>query len=319
MQKERCGLRRKGYKKKFDRNDFELSLIALPTTLWFLILCYLPMFGLLIPFKRLRFTGKGFIDSFMNSDWVGFKNFEFLFYNNDAFVIMRNTILYNVLFIALGIIIPVILAMMLKELLNEKWGKFCQTVMFLPYFLSWLVVGYFVFAFLSSNRGFINQVLVYFGKEPIQWYLEQKYWPWILTILNVWKTMGYGMVIYLAAIAGISKSLYESAVIDGASKWQQAKYITLPSLKTMICIMIVLRVGSIFRADFGLFYNVPRESGALFEVTNVIDTFVYRALMNMGNFSMSASTAFIQSIVGFVLVVIVNGIIRKIDRESALF
>lgn len=312
-------MKKKRLRKKFDRNDFELTLLALPTMIWFVLLSYLPMFGLLIPFKKLTLTGKGFIHSFLQSEWSGLKNFEFLFQNNDAFVIMRNTILYNLVFIALGIIIPVILAMMLKELLNPLWGKVTQTIMFIPYFLSWVVVGYFVFAFLSTSKGFLNNVLQTFGQSPVQWYLEEKYWPYILIILNVWKSMGYGMVVYLAAIAGINNSLYESAVIDGASKWQQAKYITLPSLKTIISIMVVLKAGSIFRADFGLFYNVPRESGALFDVTNVIDTFVYRALMNMGNIGMSAATAFLQSIVGFILVLIVNGIIRKIDRESALF
>lgn len=305
--------------KEFNKDQIELSLLALPTFIWFVLFSYLPMFGVLIPFKTLHQTGKGFIDSFIHSPWVGLKNFEFLFCNNDAYIIIRNTLLYNSVFIILGIVIPVILAMMLNELLNPLYGKLCQTAMFFPYFLSWVVVGYFVFAFLSPNRGLVNQVLVQHGKTPVYWYMDKKYWPYILVFLNVWKSMGYGMVVYLASIAGIDKALYESAVIDGASKWQQAKYVTLPSLKKIIIIMFILKVGTIFRADFGLFYNVPRESGILFDYTNVVDTFVYRALMNVGDIGMSASTALLQSVIGCIMVVGANMVIRKIDKESALF
>ncbi len=191
--------------------------------------------------------------------------------------------------------------------------------MFLPYFLSWVIVGYFAFSFLSMDRGMLNQILGWFGAEPVQWYSDPKYWPYILIFVSLWKSVGYNSVVYLASIMGIDKSLYEAAMIDGASKWQQIRNITIPMLSPIIIIMTLLAVGRIFYADFGLFYQVPRDSGTLYSVTNVIDTYVYRGLKTTGEIGMSTAAGLYQSVVGFVLVIVSNFVVRKIDKDSALF
>ena len=306
-------------KKKLTGDDIQLTFLAIPTFIWYIIFSYLPMFGLIIAFKDFKIAGKGFLSNLIKSDWVGFKNFEFLFATKDAYIIIRNTLVYNIIFIILGIVIPVTLAIMLNQLNNKRLAKFYQTSMFLPHFLSWVVVSYFVFSFLSSDKGLVNQILASRGKEPVQWYMEKKYWPFILIFMNSWKTMGYNMIVYLAAITGMDESYYEAALMDGASKWQQVKYITLPLLKPIVIIMFILSVGRIFNADFGLFYQIPKNSGALFEVTDVLDTYVYRALSGTGSIGMSSAAAFFQSVVGCLMVVASNMIIRKVDKESALF
>ena len=306
-------------KKKLTGDDIQLTFLAIPTFIWYIIFSYLPMFGLIIAFKDFKIAGKGFLSNLIKSDWVGFKNFEFLFATKDAYIIIRNTLVYNIIFIILGIVIPVTLAIMLNQLNNKRLAKFYQTSMFLPHFLSWVVVSYFVFSFLSGDKGLVNQILVSKGKEPVQWYMEKKYWPFILIFMNSWKTMGYNMIVYLAAITGMDESYYEAALMDGASKWQQIKYITLPLLKPIVVIMFILAVGRIFNADFGLFYQVPKNSGALFEVTNVLDTYVYRALSGSGSIGMSSAAAFFQSVVGCLMIVASNMVIRKVDKESALF
>jgi len=207
---------------------------------------------------------------------------------------------------------------MLSHLHSKKLAKVYQTVIFLPYFLSWVVVSYFVFSFLSADKGVANQIMTMFGKESVQWYMEKKYWPYIIIFLGVWKSMGYGMVVYLASISGIDKELYEAAIIDGASRWQQVKYITLPMLKNMIIIMFILAVGRIFSTDFGLFYRVPRNSGPLVDVTQTIDVYVYKALMGMNNIGFSSAAAFLQSILGFIMIMTANFVVKKIDSESGL-
>lgn len=305
---------------KFTRDDVELTLLALPTAIWYVIFSFLPMVGILIAFKNFRmFPGKGFFESLMASDWVGLTNFEFLFKTPDAAVILRNTICYNVIFIILGVVIPVSLAIAITQLYSKKLAKFCQTAMFLPHFLSWVVVSYFLFAFLSYDKGIINQILATFGMQPIQWYMEQDYWPYILVFMNTWKTVGYGMVVYLAAIAGIDKTYYEAAVIDGATKWQQIKYITIPAIKPIIIIMFIMSVGNIFRSDFGLFYQLPRNAGTLFNATATIDTYVYQAIEGTGSMAMSSAAAFFQSVIGFITIITANAIVKKIDGENGLF
>ncbi|MCM0647327.1 ABC transporter permease subunit [Clostridium swellfunianum] len=297
----------------------ELLLLAAPAAIWFLIFSYLPMFGVVIAFKNLRITGKGFIKSLIDSKWVGFKNFEFLFKTSDAWIITRNTILYNLVFIVLGIVIPVCLAIMLNELLNKRMAKIYQSAMFLPYFLSWVVVSYCLFAFLSVDKGYINSLIIKFGGKPISWYSEPKYWPYILILMSQWKGIGYGTVVYLASVTGIDKTYYEAAMIDGATKWQQIKCITLPLLKPVITILFILSIGKIFNADFGLFYQLPRNSGPLYPVTNVIDTYVYRGLMSLGEMGMSSAAALYQSFVGLILILLSNYIVKKIDSENSLF
>lgn len=309
-------------KKKFKltKDDWELTFLALPTTIWYLVFSFFPMIGILIAFKDFRMMpGKGFIGSLISSDWVGFTNFEFLFKTPDAGIIIRNTVCYNIIFIILGTVIPVALAIAITQLYHRKLAKVCQTAMFLPHFLSWVVVSYFLFSFLSFDKGILNQVLTKVGGQPIQWYMEQKYWPYILVFMNTWKSMGYGMVVYLAAITGIDQTYYEAAIIDGASKWQQIKYVTVPLIKPIIIIMFIMSVGGIFRSDFGLFYQLPRNAGTLFDVTATIDTYVYKAIEGTGSMAMSSAAAFFQSVIGFITIISANTIVKKIDGENGLF
>lgn len=296
-----------------------LLLMALPATLWFLFFSYLPMFGVVIAFKQYRYSRDGFWASIVESKWVGLKNFKFLFSTNDAYIITRNTLLYNIVFIIAGLVLSVAMAIVLSEIANKKLAKLYQTGMFLPYFLSWVIVGYFVFSFLSFDKGMLNHVITSLGGTPIQWYNDKTYWPLILILVNLWKSVGYSSVVYLASIMGIDKSLYEAAMIDGASKWQQIVNITLPMLKPLMTILTLLAIGRIFYADFGLFYQVPRDSGTLYSVTNVIDTYVYRGLKTTGEIGMSTAAGLYQSVVGFILVMVSNYIVRKFDKENALF
>lgn len=304
--------------KKVIRNR-ALLIMILPGTIWFLIFAYLPMFGTVLAFKDFRISRDGFFASVFNSEWVWFKNFEYLFSTNDAFIITRNTILYNLALIILGLVIAVSFAILLSELVNKRMAKIYQTGMFLPHFLSWVIISYFAFTFLSMDKGTLNQIITFFGGERISWYSEPKYWPFIILFVGIWKGVGYNSVIYLAAITGIDKSYYEAAVIDGASKWKQIRYITIPQLKPLMIILTILAIGGIFRSDFGLFYQLPKDSGALYPVTNVIDTFVYRGLINMGDVGMSTAAGLYQSMVGLVLILIANYIVRKIEKDHAIF
>ena len=300
------------------RNNKELLLLTIPGAIWFLVFAYLPMFGVIVAFKRWRIHG-GFFESLMNSKWVGFDNFKFLFQSSDAWLITKNTVLYNIVFIILGIVLPVTLAILLNELLNKKLAKFYQSSMFLPYFLSWVVVSYCLYAFLSPEKGYVNCILKSMGGKGISWYTEPKYWPFIIIFMSQWKAVGYGTVVYLASICGIDKSYYEAAMIDGASKFQQIKYITVPLLKPVMIIMFITSIGGMFRGDLGLFYQLPKDSGALYPVTNVIDTYVYRGLMNLGDIGMSSAASLYQSFVGLILIVTSNAIVRKVDEENAFF
>lgn len=307
-------------KKKFTKDDLELTLLALPTTIWYILFSYLPMFGIIIAFKKFRpIKNTNFLIALIKSENVGINNFKFLFATPDAALMFRNTIVYNIIFITTGLLISVSLAIMISQLLSQKLAKVCQTAMFLPHFLSWVVVSYFVFSFLSADKGLVNQIVRAGGNEAILWYNEPKYWPFILIFMNLWKGIGYSMVVYLASISGIDYSLYEAALIDGSSKWQQVKYITLPMLKPIILIMFILAVGRIFSSDFGLFYQVPRNSGPLTNVTQTIDVYVYKALMGLGNIGFSSAAALLQSVFGLITIVFANLVVRKIDPESSLF
>nr|WP_062447548.1 ABC transporter permease subunit [Thalassobacillus devorans] len=293
--------------------------MTLPGLIWFAIFAYLPMFGQVIAFKDFRYDADGFFASVKNSDWVGFENFRFLFSTNDAFIITRNTVLYNLLFIVLGLILAVGVAIILSEITKQKLAKVYQTGMLFPHFLSWVVVSYFVFTFLSMDRGMINGFLEHFGFEAISWYNEASFWPYILVAVSQWKGVGFSSIVYLAAIVGIDRSYYEAAMIDGASKWQQIWHVTIPMIMPIIIILTILNIGNIFSADFGLFYQIPRDSGPLYSVTNVIDTYVYRGLMTMGDIGMSTAAGLYQATVGFVLILIANYIVRKVDEDNALF
>jgi len=222
-------------------------------------------------------------------------------------------------FIVTGIVVAVTLAILITQLHSTKLAKITQTAMFMPFFLSWVVVSYFVFAFLSADKGLINNIIKASGGEYVDWYQMPQYWPGFLVFVNIWKGMGYSMVVYLASIAGIDGSLYEAAVIDGASKWQQIKYITLPLLIPIITIMFIMAVGRIFSSDFGLFYQVPRDSGQLVNVTRTIDVYVYKALMTLGNIGFASAAGFLQSIFGLITIISANYIVGRIDPDNSLF
>lgn len=291
-----------------------LLLIALPGIAYLLINSYLPMFGIFLAFKDYNYA-----DGIFKSPWNGFKNFEYLF-KHDAFLIIKNTILYNLTFIILGTIAAIFVAVLMSELGEKIRLKFFQSTLLLPNLFSWVVIGFVGFAFLNSDTGFINNTIIeWFGGDKISWYASPKYWPFILTFVYLWKMVGFSSIIYMASIAGIDKSVYEAAQIDGANKWAQIKKITLPLLKPTVVILTLMSVGRIFYSDFGLFYQVPMNSGAIFDTTQTIDTYVYRGLMELNDVGMSAAASLYQSVVGFVLVVTVNAIVRKFDSENALF
>lgn len=299
--------------------DRALVLMALPVTIWLIIFRYIPLAGLVLAFKEFRVSRLGFWHSLMQSELVGWKNFEFLFSTVDAYRITRNTLLYNVFFIIIGTVFTVALAIALSEMRSQKLRKIYQTGMFLPYFLSWVVASYLLFSILGTEKGVINSILRSQGKDVISWYSEPKYWPFILTVMNLWKGTGYGSVVYLAAIVGIDKTYYEAAIVDGAKKWQQIKYITIPMITPLIIILTILAIGRIFYADFGLFYNVPRDSGPLYPVTDVIDTYVFRGLMKSNNIGMSTAAGLYQSFIGFILIILTNWGVKKYSEDYALF
>jgi len=292
-------------------------ILMLPGMLYFLVNNYLPMFGIIIAFKKINFR-----DGILKSPWVGLDNFKFLFAQGDtAFVMTRNTILYNIVFIILGIIIPITVAILLNEVRSKFATGIYQTLVLLPFLMSWVVVNYLAYAFLSGETGFINfSILPLLGiDKPISFYQESKYWPFILVFVNQWKSLGFGTVIYLASVIGISPEYYEAAQLDGASKWKQITNITLPCLKPTVITLTILSIGRIFYSDFGLFYQVPKNSGMIYNVTQTIDTYVYNALMNQNNISMSAAACVFQSIVGAILVILANQVIKKLSKEDALF
>ncbi|HEY5563502.1 MAG TPA: ABC transporter permease subunit [Clostridiaceae bacterium] len=297
-----------------------LYIMLLPGLALILLLSYLPMLGALVAFKDFKYLGNNFFENFMLSKWVGFTNFEFFLKGPDTWLITRNTIGYNLAFIILGNIIAITFSLGLNELLNKKVGRFYQSAMLLPYFLSWIVMSYLFYGFLSVDRGILNvQILQPLGIKTISWYSDTTWWPLILIAANVLKYAGYNSIIYLATLTGIDEELYEAAILDGATKWQQIVNITLPLLSNVIIILLLFSVGRIFVADLGLFYYVPMLSGPLFPVTQVLDTYVYRALMNSGDIGMSSAAGLYQSMIGFILVLLANFAVRKIDPDKALF
>ena len=308
-------------RRRFTWDDLELTFLSLPTVLWFIAFCYIPLFGIVFAFKNYKVkAGKGFIYSlFVHSKWVGFKNFQFLLRSPDLANIFRNTLGYNVVFLLIGVTLPVALAIMISHLHSRKLAKICQTAVFLPHFLSWVVISYFVFAFLSTDKGLVNALIQSLGGERILWYQDKRPWPFLLVFINTWKTFGYSMVVYMATITGIDQSLYESAVIDGATKWQQTRWITLPLLRPIISIMFILNVGHIFSTDFGLFFQVTRDSNSLIDVTQTLDVYVYKALMQNNNYNYSSAVGLLQSVFGCILLVVTNIAVKRIDPESGLF
>jgi len=295
------------------RKQWMLWLMAAPALIVVFLFKYVPMAGLVMAFQRLNFK-KGIF----SSPFVGFDNFKFLFTTTDAWVITRNTILYNAAFIILEMVLAVALAIIMSELTCKLYSKVLQTVFIMPHFLSMVVVATIVYAFLAPN-GFINGFLTAGGSNPINFYSERGVWPFLLVLVYLWKHVGYSSIVYMAVISGISNEYYEAAALDGASKLQQIRYITIPHLRQIMIIKLIMAIGKIFHADFGLFYTVPRDSGSLYPVTNVLDTYIYRGITQLNNFGMSTAAGLYQSLVGFVLVLVSNWIIRKVDPDSAMF
>ena len=292
-----------------------LYLMLLPGMVYLFINNYIPIAGIVVAFKKFTPSGGLFF-----SKWVGFKNFNYLIGNPDIARIMRNTLLYNITFLIINNVLGIALAILITDVASERLKKLFQSSILLPFLISIVVVSYIVFALFSHENGMMNNtVLPLLGKDTVQWYNEKKWWPLILVVVNTWKNVGYGTLIYIAAIAGIDPAYYEAAELDGAGKWQQIRQITLPCLSTAIITMVILGIGRIFYSDFGLFYQVPQNSGSLFDVTNTVDTYVYRALMTSGGVGKSAAAGLLQSVIGFVLVMLSNAFARKTSPESAIF
>lgn len=292
-----------------------LLLMILPGFVYIFINNYLPMFGIIIAFKDINYAV-----GIWASEWVGFSNFEFLFSTEDAFIITRNTVLYNIVFIVLNTSLAVGVALLINEIRLKFVARMYQSIIIIPSLLSWVIIGYLSYSFLSIEYGFINNLILEpLGIDPVSWFSHAKYWPYILVTVNTWKSVGFASVIYLAAIMGINREYYEAATLDGASKIQQMKSITIPLITPVIVILFILAIGGIFRADFGLFYQVTLNQGAILSTTNVIDTYVYRALLQMGNVGMAAAAGLYQSIIGFFLVLGTNYIVRKVSNDNALF
>ena len=303
-------------KKHFiNKDDKALYVMALPTVIFLIIFCYMPMIGLVMAFQDYNVNLGMF-----GSKFVGLANFEYLFTTTDAWIITRNTVCYNVVFMVVNNCLAMAMAMLLSELTARRYAKVLQTIYMLPYFLSWTVVAIVVTAFLDRDKGLVNQIIKAMGGTgKTNWYQQKALWPLLLVGLNAWKGVGYGTVLYLAVISGISHDFYEAAVLDGATKLQQAWYITLPQLRMVLCISIILAMGSIFRADFGLFSSVTLDSGRIYAVTDVIDTYIYRGLTKLANVGMSTAAGFYQSVVGLIMVLIANKVVTKIDPDSAMF
>lgn len=302
-------------KLKKHRRFMVLFIMTLPGLIYLMINNYLPMLGVIIAFKNYNFS-----QGILGSEWAGFKNFEYLFKTKDAFIITRNTLLYNAVFILLHLIAAISIAILLNEVKKRFLSRLYQSIILLPHLISTVIIGYLVFALLSAENGFVNKnILPLFGHDSIAWYSEPKYWPYILTFVSLWKGVGYLCVIFLAAIIGIDQEYYEAATIDGANKWQQIRSITIPLIAPVITVMTLMAIGRIFYSDFGLFYQVPLDAGVLQPTTNVIDTYVYRALLTLGDIGMSSAAGLYQSVVGFTLVLLSNYVVRKINKDNALF
>ena len=300
-------------KSKFVRS-LPLTLLALPGIFVIFIFKYLPMYGLVLPFKNIT----NIADGFWGSDWCGIENFKFLFSGPDALMAIRNTVLYNIAFILCHIVVGVAFALMLFEL-SSKFVKVYQTIIFLPYFISWVVGAFVVKALFDVDYGVVNKMLQLFGLNPVSWYTNAQYWPFIIVVINTWKGMGYNIVLYYAALTGINPEYFEAAKLDGATKLQQIYYVSIPLIKKVIVVLFILNVGKMMTCDFGLFYTIPRDIGLLYPTTDIIDTYVYRGLRTGDDIGMTTAVGLFQSVVGFIMVVGTNLIVKKISPENSLF
>jgi len=295
-------------------DNMQLFLLALPAIVLVVIFSYIPMSGIILAFKNFKVTQGVF-----GSPWVGFKNFEFFFKTADAWRTIRNTLGMNLIMMIVGLVCNIAFALLCFNLRNKPAIKAYQTITIVPSFLSWVVVGYLVYALLKPTGGIANQIIEAIGGKPINWYSDPNRWPFILLLTSLWHGVGYGSLFYFASLMAIEKDYFEAASLDGATKWNEFRYIILPHLMPLITIMQILAIGGIFRADFGLFFNVTRDAGALYPATDVIDTYIFRALISLGNIGMSAAVGVFQSVVGFILILITNLIVKKIEPDNALF
>ena len=296
------------------RRDLALLALAAPALLYLFVFKYLTMFGVIVAFKRYRTA-----DGILGSPWVGLDNFRFMFGTGQIWTVIRNTLALNLLFLTVGTVAALAVAILIYEIYTSRLTRAYQTTLLFPQFISWVLVSYFVYALLSGDSGIINGLLRQWGLQPINWYSSPQYWPGILLLASLWKGIGAGSLLYLAGLLGIDPQYYEAARIDGASKWQEIRYITLPLLLPVLIIQVLIAIGFIFNADFGLFYQVTRNNAALYPTTDVMDTFVYRSLTKIGNVGMAGAAGLLQAVVGFLLVIVSNWLVRRWDPERALF
>lgn len=299
--------------RNFSKNKF-LLLLTLPLVIFIFIFKYLPMIGAIVAFKRYQYNLGIF-----GSEWIGFENFRFLLESPDLMRIVRNTLGYNVSFLILNTVCAIILALLLYEITSRKMLKLYQTVMFFPHFLSWVVVAFMVYAFLNPVSGLLNQWLSFIGADYIDWYNEAKAWIAVFPLANLWKEIGVATVIYYAALMGIDPTLYEAAKMDGANKLQMMRSISLPFLYPVMSILIIIAIGNIMEADFGLFYQLPMNSPTIYSTTDVLDTYIYRALIEWGDIGMSSAVGLAKSVVGLILVVGANALVKRINPDNSLF
>ena len=307
----------KGKKSNFIREIMKykiLWIMALPSIIYFLLFSYVPMFGAVLAFKKYDYAL-----GILKSPWCGIENFKFFFNSGQALLVTRNTFLYNLVFIFLGNIMQMITAIFLSEIKNKKIKKTAQTFVFFPYFISWVIVGAFLYNIFSVDYGVMNSILKGLGMQPVNVYNTPKYWPFIISIIEIWKGLGYGSVVYLAAVTGIDTSVYEAAEIDGASLIQRVMYITVPSLRATMIMLILLGLGRVFRGNFDMFYQLVGNNGLLYNYTDVIDTFTFRTLLFSNDIGMSSAVGLYQSVLCFVFIMLANAVIKKIDSDSALF
>lgn len=302
-------------RKRKPKLNVALYMMMVPGLAYLIFNNYIPMSFTIIAFKNYNFA-KGI----WGSEFNGFDNFKNLFSTRDSQIILRNTIGYNLIFIVIGLVIGLGIAILVDEISSRRAKRTYQMIYLVPYMVSITVVSYIVYALLSTDTGYINTtILKALGMDKVSWYSTPKYWLLILVLVNQWKWLGYNSILYYSSIISIDSSFYEAATIDGATRFQRIRYITVPVIRSTIITLLLLQLGSIFKSDFGLFYQVPMNSSALMNVTNTIDTYVYRGIKSVGTLGMASAAGFYQSIIGFILVLIANGLVRKIDKDSAIF
>ncbi|MCR4904033.1 MAG: ABC transporter permease subunit [Butyrivibrio sp.] len=298
--------------KKVKKNR-SLLLMLTPALIFVVLFSYIPMAGIVIAFKKYNYQAGIF-----GSDWVGFDNFQYMILSNKLWSLTRNTLLYNIVFITFGLVAEVGFAIILNEITHKKFKKISQTMMFLPHFISWVVVATIVLN-IFGDHGVLNNMLNSMGMESFNIYSKAKEWPIVMVLMKLWKSTGYGSVVYLAAIVGISPEIHEAAKIDGANIWQRIWNITLPCLKPTIITMVLLSIGGIFRGDFGMFYQLVGNNQILLQTSDILDTYIYRSMISTSNLGMTAAAGLYQSILCFITINVVNFTIRKIDPDYALY